>query len=40
MPSNEGYYYAAYIITAALLAGYSLSLNWRRRKLRERGSAP
>jgi hypothetical protein len=38
-PSNEAFYYAAYIITAAILAGYSLSLNWRRRRLREHGSA-
>ena len=36
MPSNEGFYYAAYIIAAAVYAGYGLSLNWRRRRLRER----
>jgi hypothetical protein len=36
MPSNEGFYYAAYIITAAIYAAYGLSLNWRRRRLRER----
>ena len=36
MPSNEGYYYAAYIITAAIFSAYGLSLYWRRRALRER----
>jgi hypothetical protein len=36
MPSNEGFYYAAYLITAAIYSGYGLSLYWRRRALRGR----
>ena len=39
MPSNEGFYYAAYIIAAGIYAVYGLSLNWRRRRLRERDAA-
>ena len=38
MPSNEEYYYAAYVITGALYSLYALSLHLRRRSVRERGS--
>jgi hypothetical protein len=34
MPSNESYYYAAYIITAAIYTAYGLNLYRRRRALR------
>ncbi len=36
MPSNEPYYYAAYIVTAVIYVAYALSLRVRRRGLRER----
>ena len=36
MPSNEPYYYAAYVVTALIYAGYAVSLHLRRRALRER----
>jgi hypothetical protein len=37
-PLNEPYFYAAYIITAAIYVGYAMSLFVRRRALRERAS--
>jgi hypothetical protein len=36
MPSNEGYYYAAYAIAVAVYALYALSLHLRRRAVRDR----
>ena len=38
-PSNEPYFYAAYIITAVIYAGYAMSLYVRRRALRERSGS-
>ena len=40
-PSNAGYYHAAYIATAVIYVGYTVSLLWRisrvRRQLRKLG---
>ena len=35
MPQNEGYYYAAYAISAAVYAAYAFSI-WRRARKLER----
>lgn len=35
MPSNAGYYHAAYIIVAVAYGGYALSLWRRRRRVRD-----
>jgi hypothetical protein len=37
-PSNEPYFYAAYIITALIYVAYAVSLYVRRRALGERAS--
>lgn len=36
MPSNEGYYYAAYAVAMAVYVVYALSLHLRRRAIRDR----
>jgi hypothetical protein len=40
MPSNEGYYYAAYVVTAVIYLAYAVSLRVRRRRLHDRTSGP
>jgi hypothetical protein len=33
MPRNEGYYYAAYALSALVYVGYAVSIWWRAREL-------
>jgi hypothetical protein len=33
MPRNEGYYYAAYVLSALVYAAYAASIWWRARKV-------
>jgi hypothetical protein len=40
MPSNEGYMYAAYVVTAVIFVLYGLSITVRRRALRNRKDEP
>jgi hypothetical protein len=39
MPNNAQFYHAAYIVAALVYGGYSLSIWWRRKKVRERWRA-
>ena len=37
MPQNEGYYHAAYALSALVYAGYAAGIWWRARRLERRG---
>jgi hypothetical protein len=37
MPQNEGYYHAAYALSAVVYVGYAVSIWWRARAVERKG---